>query len=265
MSLRQNPKQIPWFKRIRTHLRMRRYLPPARPRRLAELAGKEAEFLAGRGSRLKEGMQVVRVAIEFIRGFRTLHFVGPAVTVFGSARFGEGHPYYQLSRELGFKFGAAGFSIITGGGPGCMEAANRGAQEAGATSLGCNIRLPHEQEPNRFLDKVVSFHYFFVRKVMLVKYSYAFLIVPGGVGTMDEMMEALTLIQTGKIYDFPVILLGKDYWSGLLKWFEETVEKAGAYQRDELNSLFLTDSVDEALQRVQETTARIGVKPKSLP
>jgi uncharacterized protein (TIGR00730 family) len=146
-----------------------------------------------------ELIRVLRIMVEFVRGFRALHFVGPCVTVFGSARFKEDHPYYALGREVGRELARAGFTVMTGGGPGIMEAANRGAKEVGGRSVGCNIELPAEQKPNQYLDRFITFHHFFVRKVMLVKYSYAFVALPGGFGTLDEIFETATLVQTGKI------------------------------------------------------------------
>ena len=175
-------------------------------------------FLAGPQQRLEELMRAGRIFCEFIRGFRTLHFVGPCVTVFGSARFTENHPYYELARQCGAELAKAGFTVMTGGGPGIMEAANRGAKETGGRSIGCNIQLPREQKPNPFVDQWITFRYFFVRKVMLVKYSYAFIALPGGLGTLDEIFETATLIQTGKIRDFPLVLMGKEYWRPLLEF-----------------------------------------------
>ncbi|MBF8303286.1 MAG: Cytokinin riboside 5'-monophosphate phosphoribohydrolase, partial [Candidatus Dadabacteria bacterium] len=156
-------------------------------------------FLEGPRSRIQEFFFTIRVLLEFIKGFRVLHFVGPCVTVFGSARLKEDHPYYQLARNVGGRLVKLGFTVMTGGGPGIMEAANRGAKEAGGISVGCNITLPIEQKPNTYLDKWVTFNHFFVRKVLLVKYSYAFVVMPGGVGTLDELFEVITLIQTKKI------------------------------------------------------------------
>ena len=173
-----------------------------------------------------------------------MHFVGPCVAVFGSARFKEEHHYYQLGREVGANVSRLGFTVMTGGGPGVMEAANRGAKEAGGFSVGCNIILPREQQPNKYLDKMVEFHHFFVRKVLMFKYSYAFVVLPGGVGTIDEMFEALTLIQTKKVSDFPVVLMGKNYWQPVidqLKVFDE--HKTALHS--ELDSLLITDSLDE--------------------
>lgn len=234
-------------------------VPPLRVKRLAPLHG-EQKFLAGRDSRLKEFFKIIRIAREFIRGFRTLHFIGPSVTVFGSARFGEGHKYYELGRVVGGKLAERGFTVITGGGPGLMEAANRGAQEKNGFTVGCNIRLPHEQRPNKYLNKVVTFHYFFVRKVMLVKYSYAFVILPGGVGTVDEMAEAWVLIQTGRIYDFPIVLMGKDYWNGFMTWLQETLVKEGAVSAEDLKSIHLTDDPDEMAEIIVRITREIGVR-----
>src|SRR5581483_5005060 len=162
---------------------------------------------------------------DLFRGLRALHFLERCVTVFGSARFAEDHPYYKLARHVGSELAIAGFTVMTGGGPGVMEAANRGAHEAGGVSVGCNIELPHEQKPNPYLDLFVEFRYFFVRKVMLVKYSTAFVVMPGGFGTMDEIFETATLIQTGKIRGFPVVLMGKEYWAPLVTLIEEMVRE----------------------------------------
>ena len=157
----------------------------------------------------------LRIFAELVRGFRALHFLGPCITVFGSARFEEGNPHYELAREMGRRIGRMGFTVMTGGGPGVMEAANRGARDVGACSIGCNIALPQEQEPNPYLDRFIEFEYFFVRKLMLVKYSYAFVVLPGGFGTLDEVFEVATLIQTRKIESFPCVLMGLDYWAPL--------------------------------------------------
>ena len=233
--------------------------PEPKIRRLRRQDG-EAEFLAGRHSRIYELGRVIRIAIEFIRGFRSLHFVGPCVTVFGSARFPLDHPYCEQARRFSYLLGQAGFTIVTGGGPGIMQASNRGAREAGAPSIGCNIILPHEQSSNPFVDKVVTFYYFFVRKVMLVKYSYGFVIFPGGFGTLDELTEALTLIQTGKLYDFPVILIGKDYWQGLIDWLRNSPARAGTISEDDLDMLLLTDDLEEAAGHLTGLARDIGLK-----
>ncbi len=183
-------------------------------------------LLEGPHSRLRELLLVLETVREFIIGFRALHFVGPCVTVFGSARIGEGHPFYDLGRELGGRIVKLGFTVMTGGGPGLMEAANRGAREAGGRSVGCNIRLPAEQAPNPYLDRWVTCRRFFVRKVLLFKYSYAFVALPGGIGTLDELFEALTLIQTGKIEHFPVVLIGTQYWKPLVDFLHRMVIEA---------------------------------------
>ena len=178
-------------------------------------------FLQGPQPRRYELWQALRIFVEFVRGFRALHFVGPCVTVFGSARFPETHRYYALAREVGARLARAGFTVMTGGGPGIMEAANRGAKEAGGASIGCNIELPKEQRPNPYLDRWITFEHFFVRRVMLVKYSYAFFAMPGGFGTLDEIFETATQIQTGKIQQFPLVLMGRDYWEPLLGFMRE--------------------------------------------
>jgi uncharacterized protein (TIGR00730 family) len=216
----------------------------------------EAAFLAGPRSRLSEALRVLRISVEFIRGFRRLHFVGPCVTVFGSARFPETHPYYRLGREMGRRLCAMGFTVMTGGGPGIMEAANRGAkdaQAAGATALsvGCNIELPMEQKPNPYLDRMVEFRYFFVRKLMLVKYSYAFVVLPGGFGTLDETFEALTLIQTGKIKSFPVILMGTAYWKPLTDQLIPAMLAARTISPEDTRLYIATDSPDEAIEHIR--------------
>ncbi|HZR80756.1 MAG TPA: TIGR00730 family Rossman fold protein [Candidatus Binatia bacterium] len=213
-------------------------------------------FLAGPSSRVAELRRAIGIFFEFMRGFRALHFRGPCVTVFGSARFKEGHPYYQLAREAGALLAREGFAVITGGGPGIMEGANRGAKEAGGCSVGCNITLPVEQRPNPYLDVMVEFRHFFVRKVMLVKYSYAFVVLPGGIGTMDEIFETLTLIQTGKIEDFPVVLLGTAYWKPMLDWLREKMVREGTIAAEDLDLMAVTDSPGEAVQLVVEGARR---------
>ena len=211
----------------------------------------ERYFLEGPRSRHRELRSVLSILWEFVRGFRALHFVGPCVTVFGSARFREDHPYYALARDVGGALARLGFTVMTGGGPGIMEAANRGAREAGGRSVGCNIVLPHEQKINAYLDRCVTFRYFFVRKVMLVKYSYAFVVMPGGMGTMDELFEAVVLIQTGKIESFPVVLFGKDYWQPLVDFLDEMV-RVGTISPQDLHLLLFTDSVDDAMRHIEK-------------
>jgi uncharacterized protein (TIGR00730 family) len=205
----------------------------------------ERKLLAGPQSRVAEAMRVVQIAAEFIRGFRALHFLGPCVTVFGSARFEEDHEYYTLTREIGAALSRTGFTVMTGGGPGLMEAANRGAKDAGGASVGCNIELPSEQLPNQYLDRWVTFEHFYVRKVMLVKYSYAFVAMPGGFGTMDEVFETATLIQTGKINDFPVILVGSEYWRPLLDFLRGTLVTNGTIDEADLRHIHVVDTPDD--------------------
>ncbi len=212
---------------------------------------KERLFLAGPRSRIKELLSIVRISWEFLRVFRVLHFVGPCVTVFGSARFCEGHKYYELTRKIGFKLAEMGFTVMTGGGPGLMEAANRGAKEAGGISVGCNILLPFEQSTNLYLDHCITVKYFFVRKVALVKYSYAFVVMPGGFGTLDELFEALTLIQTKKISNFPIVVFGKEYWRHLSELLEG-MAKAQSISKEDLKLLLITDSIEEAIEYISK-------------
>lgn len=221
-------------------------------------SGDSAErlFLEGPHSRLKELRQLFRILLECIKGFRTLHFVGPCVTIFGSARFPQSHPYYDLTRKMGERVAKLGFTVMTGGGPGLMEAANRGAKDAGGRSVGCNIILSFEQEPNKYLDRWLEFKFFFVRKLMLAKYSYAFVAMPGGFGTLDEFFEIATLIQTGKIENFPLILMGKTYWEPLLRLFRETMVTQGTIEEEDIKRIFVTDSVDEAANFIKENTLK---------
>jgi uncharacterized protein (TIGR00730 family) len=207
-------------------------------------------LLEGPHSRLHEVLIIIRAVSDFLRGFRVLHFVGPCVTIFGSARFGESHPYYNVARELGRRVSGLGFTVMTGGGPGLMEAANRGARDVGGRSVGCNIELPMEQDPNPYLDRWVNCHYFFVRKVLLFKYSYAFIGLPGGLGTLDELCEALTLIQTGKIKSYPVVLIGTGYWSPFVQLLQEMVDEGAVSPRD-LDLLKVTDDLDEAMAHLE--------------
>ncbi|HMQ77255.1 MAG TPA: TIGR00730 family Rossman fold protein [Flavobacteriales bacterium] len=220
-------------------------MPPQDPKHI------DLRFLEGPRSRWREFRSVVSILREFIRGFRKLHFVGPCVTFFGSARFQEDHPYYEAARELARRIGRVGFSIMTGGGPGIMEAANRGARDVGARSIGCNIVLPHEQKANPYLDVSLTFERFFVRKVLLVKYSICFVVMPGGAGTVDELFETITLIQTGKVKDFPILLYGRDYWGPLLDQIDRMVAE-GTIGRKELEFVFVADSVEEATDLLQD-------------
>ncbi len=215
----------------------------------------EREFLEGPKRRLAELRRALRILVEFVRGFRALHDLPPAVTVFGSARFQEGHVYYDLARRVGAEIGRLGLTVMTGGGPGVMEAANRGARDVGAHSVGCNIELPMEQEPNAYLDRFIEFRYFFVRKVMLVKYSRAFVALPGGFGTMDEIFETATLIQTGKIHDFPLILVGVEFWRPLLDFLESKMVAGRTIERADLERIVLTDDLDEVVRTLRACDA----------
>lgn len=207
----------------------------------------EGTFLEGPRSRWAEFVFVLKVGWEFIKGFRALHFIGPCITFFGSARFTEKDPEYGQARALAARISHMGYTILTGGGPGIMEAANRGAFEMGGKSVGCNIVLPKEQKENPYLHKWVVLDYFFVRKVLLVKYSRAFVVFPGGMGTMDELFEALTLIQTGKIHHFPVILVGTAYWTNLRELLDDMVLR-GTIAAEDLSLLTITDDAEVVLQ-----------------
>jgi len=224
----------------------------------------EKAFLAGPQTRYKDFKFSLKVLIEFIRGFRTLHFVGPCVTVFGSARFEEKDPYYQLGMEVGEKISQLGFTVMTGGGPGIMEAANRGAKNAGGKSVGCNIILPFEQFPNDYLDKFVNFKYFFVRKVLLSKYSYGYVVLPGGFGTLDELFEALTLIQTEVIKRFPVVLMGKKFHQHVYQHIVHMAE-VGTISKSDLNLFLLTDDVEEMQNHLKKyAIEEFGLRQREL-
>jgi len=214
--------------------------------------GQERDFLATARTPQKEKARLKRINDEFERAFKTFYEVGPAVTVFGSARFKETHPYYRLARAVGGELARAGFATLTGGGPGIMEAANRGAHEAGGKSYGLNIILPHEQAENPYVDRSLEFHYFFTRKVCLVKYSCAFIVMPGGLGTLDELFEAATLIQCRKIGPFPVILMGAKFWAGLRKWGQFMMQE-GVFAKDEIGFGFVTDSPQEAVKLIRQS------------
>ena len=215
-----------------------------------------SKFLEGPQPRRHELIRAFRIFLEFVRGFRRMHFLGPCVTVFGSARFGEDHAYYRLAREIGMRLAQAGFAVMTGGGPGVMEAANRGARDVGGRSIGCNIRLPQEQQPNPYLDRWITFRYFFVRKVMLIKYSYAFVALPGGLGTLDEIFETATLIQTRKISDFPLVLVGVDYWEPLLAFMRDRLVTQGTINPQDLDRITITDSPAEAVDEIVDVATR---------
>jgi uncharacterized protein (TIGR00730 family) len=195
--------------------------------------------------------RALRILAEFVEGFDALATIGPAITVFGSARVDPGDPAYTMAREIGRLLAEEGYAVITGGGPGVMEAANRGCQEGGGLSVGCNIELPHEQSINPYVDLGVEFRYFFARKTMFVKYADAFVIMPGGFGTLDELFEALTLIQTGKIRNFPVVLFGSAYWNGLIDWMREVQLPAGVIGQEDIDLLTVTDDPEEAARIVE--------------
>jgi uncharacterized protein (TIGR00730 family) len=208
-------------------------------------------LLKGPNSRWEEFTFTLSVLKEFIKGFRKLHFIGPCISIFGSARFDSSHPYYQQAKKMGSMVTKLGFAVVTGGGPGIMQAANEGAREAGGKSIGVNIELPFEQKPNPFLDVWVEIKYFFVRKVLLFKYSHGFVIFPGGFGTIDEMFEALTLIQTKKMPGFPVVVIGVEYWQNL-KNFVNTMSEVKTISPEDENLFFVTDDLDEAIQFLSE-------------
>jgi hypothetical protein len=211
----------------------------------------EIEFLEGPHSRWYDFKYTISVLFEFIKGFRGLSFVGPCVTIFGSARFKEEHVYYQQARQLSGEIAKLGFTIMTGGGPGIMEAANRGAKDVGGRSVGCNIVLPAEQYQNPYLDKWVNMKYFFVRKVLLIKYSYAFVIMPGGFGTLDEFYEAITLVQTKKIESFPIIIFNREYHKDLLE-HNDRLMKEGTISANDPGLYLVTDSIEEAISYIKE-------------
>ena len=206
----------------------------------------DVELLSGPDALEVDIARGEKVFEEYVNGCRELHDIGRAITVFGSARFDEDHQYYRLAREVGGELARNGYTVLTGGGPGVMEAANRGAQEAGGLSVGCNIILPHEQEPNPYLDRCVEFDYFFVRKVMLLKYSVGFVFMPGGFGTMDEVFETATLIQTGKMSSFPMVAMGTDYWAELIDFIQKAMLAQGTIRADEVE-VHQTDSPTDAV------------------
>ena len=226
----------------------------------------EIKFLEGPQDRRKDFRFTLQVFLEFIKGFRALHFVGPCVTIFGSARFKDGHPFYEKTEELSAKIAKLGFTIMTGGGPGIMEAANKGAKEVGGRSVGCNIVLPHEQQPNPYLDKWVNIKFFFVRKTLLIKYSYAFVVMPGGFGTLDEYFEALTLIQTQMIQEFPIVIFDTVFHKQLVAHID-VMKAAGTISPDDTDLFLFTDSVDEAVDYIQKNSIvkfklRFATSPK---
>lgn len=219
------------------------------PSEIEAVVPPERDFLQHSRSYEKEMERLGKVQAEFERAIRQMQHIGPAVTIFGSARFKPGEPFYESSRETGKAFAEAGFSVLTGGGPGAMEAANKGAFEAGGKSYGLNIILPHEQAPNPYVDDTINFDYFFVRKTMLVKYSCAYIVMPGGLGTLDELFEAATLIQCKKIGPFPLILVGREFWSGLRNYISYLADN-GVFRPDEIGFSKIVDTPEEAVELV---------------
>tara|TARA_R110002096_G_scaffold173781_5_gene348502 strand:+ start:149229 stop:149993 length:765 start_codon:yes stop_codon:yes gene_type:complete len=222
--------------------------------------GGEHDLLKGPRLRRQELWTTIKIFREFIRGFRSLHFIGPCVTVFGSARFAEDHKYYKLAQETGAALARAGYAVMTGGGPGIMEAANRGARQERGLSLGCNIELPMEQHPNPYLDRFVDFNYFFVRKVMLVKYSKAFIVMPGGYGTMDEIFETAVLIQTKKIERFPIIVMGEEFWDHMREFINNALIANETIDAVDMDIFQWTDDPEEAVAMI----AQFGTKGDGL-
>ncbi len=216
---------------------------------MKQTQNQEYLFLEGPRGRWKDFISALKIMTEFIRGFRHLHFIGPCITVFGSARFKDDHYYYQQAKEFGAQIADLGFTVMTGGGPGIMEAANRGAKSVNGRSVGCNIVLPTEQKPNPYLDRMITMDHFYVRKVLLLKYSYAFVVMPGGFGTMDELFETLTLMQTDKIHDFPMVLFGSDYWKNLLKQVD-FMQEAQTISPEDSDQYFVTDSVEAGMNYI---------------
>jgi uncharacterized protein (TIGR00730 family) len=233
--------------------------PSRRASLLSYVEGAEKLFLAGRRDREADLESAVRFFLEFLRGFESFDFDQPCVTVFGSARFTEEHRYYRLAREVGSRLAQAGFAVMTGGGAGIMEAANRGAKEAGGLSLGCNIKLPREQEPNRYLDKFIRFEHFFARKVMLVKYSCAFVVMPGGFGTLDEAFEIATLMETNKLERFPLIAVGGEFWEKFVEFVRDTLLKEGTISREDVQFIHRVETADDVVRVI--LAAGLGPAP----
>ncbi|MFK7852448.1 MAG: TIGR00730 family Rossman fold protein [Akkermansiaceae bacterium] len=236
-----------------------------RQQEIFELEIAERSWLAGPESRFHDFVSLFRVGLDLIRAYRVMHFVGPCVTIFGSARTKPGTRWYELAREMGEACAELGFTVVTGGGPGIMQAGNQGAFEAGGRSIGVNIILPFEQHVNPYVHKSVDMRYFFTRKTMLVKYSYAFIVMPGGAGTLDEMFETMTLIQTGKLRNFPIILMGKDFWQPLMDFVYKMAE-AGTISPEDPDLIFFTDSVAEAKAHLKRHAVRqFGLRQKKNP
>lgn len=226
-----------------------------RKQELFELETDDRTLLSGPSSRIHNLMTLFRVGRDLLSAFRTLHFAGPCVTIFGSARTRPGSRYFELARQMGAECAKLGFTVITGGGPGIMQAGNQGAFEIGGRSIGINIELPFEQQLNPYVQKSVTMRYFFTRKVVLVKYSYAFIVMPGGAGTLDEMFETMTLIQTGKLKGFPIILMGKDYWQPLMDFIYRMADE-GMISPDDPELIFFTDDVSDAVAHLQRHAVR---------
>jgi uncharacterized protein (TIGR00730 family) len=219
----------------------------------------EIKFLDGPQSRWDDFKVTIRTVVDFIKGYRVLHFAGPCVTIFGSARFEENNPHYINARQIGREIAKLGFTIMTGGGPGIMEAANRGARDVKGRSVGCNIELPFEQSPNPYLDKWVNIKYFFVRKTLLIKYSYAFIVMPGGFGTLDELFESLTLIQNKKIKNFPIVIFDTVFHKHLIAYIDD-MKKQGTISPEDLDLMLVTDSIEETVSHIKHCITRFGLK-----
>jgi uncharacterized protein (TIGR00730 family) len=230
---------------------------------LEQVKGVEKHFLSGKRDRGADLESATRIFLEFLRGFEWFDFVGPCVTVFGSARFGRSHLYYKMARELGRRLAREGYAVITGGGPGIMEAANRGAKDGGGVSLGCNIELPVEQVPNKYMDRFIEFDHFFVRKVMLVKYSSAFVVLPGGYGTLDETFETLTLVQTEKIDRFPIVAMGGEFWRHVRGFMRRAMVGHGTIDAEDFGLITMTDSIDDAIAAIRRGVASMKSAPSA--
>jgi uncharacterized protein (TIGR00730 family) len=231
--------------------------PKSRPPVAASI-DEESDFLNSIDDHVADDARVTRIMREFLAGFDHLRTVGRCVTVFGSARFKPSHRYYKLAVETGRTLAKAGFAVMTGGGPGIMEAANKGARLGGGASLGCNIRLPREQKPNRYLDRFLEFRYFFVRKVMLAKYSHGFIVMPGGLGTLDELFEVMTLIQCGKMSNFPVVCMDRAFWLRMQDFFQNSMYAEGTLQSSELSFGKIVDDPKEAVAFIEKTLTENG-------
>ena len=232
---------------------------------LTNLSGTEQQFLSGKRDRGADLESAIRIFLEFLRGFEFFGNIDrPCVTVFGSARFPVGHRYYEMARHLGNELVKSGYAVMTGGGPGIMEAANRGAKEAGGLSLGCNIILPAEQQANPYLDRFIELDHFFVRKVMLVKYSSAFVVMPGGFGTLDEAFEVITLIQCHKLQGFPIVAMGSEFWEHMRQFVRGALVNEKTISPEDLELLHVTDSTEEAVRYIHSGVARLRSSPAAI-